>query len=139
MGPPWNYRKFAGVLKIATYAKLQLPWIRGRSKAERFGWRCRAVAVGARSAQYPSLIAGQTANHVIDTGEICPVEDVESFKGQLKKHGFFERKASGNACIETIKRLADTCVTALTHFIRRTVQREIELKTKTPGGKTYAV
>jgi len=81
MGPPWNYRKLAGVSEIETGAKLQLPGVRSRSKTERFGRRCRAVAVSASSAQSPPLIARQAADHVIDTGEVRPVQDVKSLEG----------------------------------------------------------
>ena len=111
IGLSFGLRKLAGVSKIETDAKLQLSWVRSRSKAERFGWRCRAVAPCADSGQSPSLIGRQTANHVINTRKVRPIEDVKCFKGQLEKHGFFEGKAPGNARVETIKRLADTRVT----------------------------
>src|SRR6185503_9487502 len=111
MGPPWKYRSFARVSKIETQAKLQLSRVRSRSKAEWFGWRCGTVAVCAGSTQKESLIVRQTADHVIDTCQVRAVEDVKSFKRQLKKHRFFEGKAARDAGVETIKGLADSGVT----------------------------
>ena len=111
MGPPWNYRSFAGVSKIEAQSKLQLPRVRSRSKAERFGWRCGTVAVCAGSTQKDSLFIRQTAHHVIDARKVRPVEDVKSFKRQLKKHRLFEGKAARDAGVETIKGLADAGVT----------------------------
>lgn len=100
----------AGRLKIETDAKLQLPGVGRRSEAERFGRGGGTVASCAGGGQSLPLIGREAPDDVVDAGEIRPVEEVECFKGQLQEHGFFEGEASGEACVETVERLADAGV-----------------------------